>query len=225
MKVREVMSSPVITVGPSTPFSDVVDALLTNDISGVPVVDESDHLVGMVTEADLVSKEAYGRHRRRALNIVTDYLQGKDPQWVRKGAARTAAELMTANPATASPDEELAVAARRMLEDHHKRLPIVEGDRLVGIVSRHDLLEPFHRGDEAILSELNDVLSDVLRVPESHRATASVSDGVVTLQGDAQWPSDVRILGEVVSRLPGVVGVENQLVPRDPEPTVSAPQH
>lgn len=223
MKVREVMSAPVITVRASTPFADVVDTLLTNDISGVPVVDASDHLVGIVTEADLVSKEAYGDRPRRALSMLTDYLQGHDPQWVRKGAARTAAELMTTNPVTASPDEDLAVAARRMLESNHKRLPIVEGGRLVGIIARQDLLEPFHRGDEEIQRDLDDLLGDVLRVPETHHAIAAVSDGIVTLHGDAQWPSDIRLLEAVVSRLPGVVGVENQLVAREPDPKVAAP--
>lgn len=223
MKVREVMTSPVITVRATAPFADVVDTLLTNDISGAPVVDESDHLVGIVTEADLMSKEAYGDRPRRALSMLTDYLRGHDPQWVRKGAARTAAELMTTNPATASPDEDLVVAARRMLEGHHKRLPIVDGGRLVGIIARQDLLEPFHRDDASIQGDIDDLLGDVLRVPETHHAIASVSDGVVTLHGDVQWPSDLRLLEAVVGRLPGVVGVENQLVAREPDPKVTTP--
>lgn len=223
MKVREVMTSPVITVRAGTPFAEVVDTLITNDISGVPVLDASDHLVGMVTEADLVSKEAYGDRPRRALSMLRDYLEGHDPQWVRKGSARTAAALMTMNPITASPDDDLAVAARRMLESNHKRLPIVEADRLVGIITRQDLLQPFHRKDEEIQRDVDDLLGDVLRVPETHHAIAAVSDGVVTLHGDAQWPSDVRLLEAVVSRLPGVVAVENRLVAREPDPKVAAP--
>ncbi len=130
MKVRDVMTTPAITVGPDTPFAEIVDRLLSNDISGLPVVDDDGRLVGIVTEADLVSKEAYDHRRRRALGLVADYLRGRDPQWVRKAAGQTAADLMTAAPATASHEEGLAAASRRLLEEHHKRLPVVDDGRI-----------------------------------------------------------------------------------------------
>jgi CBS domain-containing protein len=71
---------------------------------------------------------------------VADYLRGRDPQWVRKAAGRTAAEVMDAAPRFATPDDDVSDAARWMLEDGHKRLPVVEDGRVVGIVARHDLL-------------------------------------------------------------------------------------
>lgn len=221
MKVRDIMSSPAITVGPDAAFPDLVDALLTNDISGVPVVDADGGLLGIVTEADLVSKEAYGFRRRRALGLVTDFLRGRDPQWVRKGAGRTAREVMTASPAAVSPDDELGVAARHMLENHHKRLPVVENGRVVGLVSRHDLLRPFHRSDGALLTEIEALLRDVWRVPERHDAHAAVGGGVVTIEGTTQWPSDAAIIERLVAGIPGVVAVDNRLVAREPEPSVA----
>lgn len=141
MHVRDVMTDDVVTVGPDAPYREIVDRLLAHDISGVPVVDADGALVGVVTEADLVSREAYGAERRRPLGLVLDYLRDRDPAWVRKAAGRTAGELMTRVVTTASPDDELRVTARVMLESGHKRLPVVGADgRLVGIVARRDLL-------------------------------------------------------------------------------------
>jgi CBS domain-containing protein len=143
VKVREVMTTDVVTVGPDATCAEIVDALLSNDISGLPVVDGAGRLLGIVTEADLVSKEAYGPHRRRALGLLADYFRGRDPQWVRKSAGMKAVELMTAAPDKTGPDEDLVETARRMLERHHKRLPVVEGGRVVGIVARQDLLRHY----------------------------------------------------------------------------------
>ena len=218
MKVRDVMTTPVTTVSPEMTFADLVDTLLDNDISGVPVVEADGQLLGMVTEADLVSKEAYGFRRRRPLGMVADYLRGRDPQWVRKASGRTAIDVMTGASATASPDDEIAVAARRMLEHHHKRLPVVEDGRVVGIVSRHDLLQPFHRADAAILADVESLLGDVRRVPETHEARPSVLAGVITLRGTAQWPIDVPLIEAVVARVPGVVAVDNLLCAREANP-------
>ena len=218
MKVRDVMSSPAITVGPDTPFAEIVDRLLENGISGVPVVSDDGRLLGVVTEADLVSKEAYGYRRPRALALFVDVLSGRDPQWLRKGAGRVARELMTNAPTTAAPDEDLAIAARRALEARHKRMPVVEDGRVVGIVSRHDLLKPFHRTDDAVAADIAALLADPLQVPETHQAKPSVVSGVVALDGTVRWPSDIRLLEAVVARVPGVVAVENRLEAQETEP-------
>lgn len=221
MRVCDVMTSPVVTVTPDAKFADLVDRLLTANVSGLPVVDARGSLVGIVTEADLVSKEAYGYRRRRPLGLVSDYLRGHDPQWVRKAAGRTAREIMSAEVATASPDDDVAFAARLMLASHHKRLPVVDEGRVVGIVSRHDLLRPFGRGDDAVLKEIDDLLANVLRVPETHEASAAIAAGVVTLTGSVQWPSDIQLLEAVVARVPGVVAVDNRLTAREPDPRVT----
>ena len=119
----------------------MVDRLLAHDISGLPVVDARGILLGLVTEADLVSREAYGPDRRRSLGLVADYLRDRDPGWLRTASGTTAREIMTHDVTTASPDDELRVAARRMLESGYRRLPVVATDgRVVGIVSRRDVL-------------------------------------------------------------------------------------
>lgn len=223
MKVRDVMSSPAITAGPDATFAELVDTLLTADIGGLPVVDADGRLLGLVTEADLVAKEAYGFGRRRALSLVSDFLRDRDPQWVRKGAGRVARDVMTGVPDTASPDEDLSAVARRMLENRHKRLPVVEDGRVVGMVSRHDLLRPFHRPDPELLAEVEVLLQDILRAPEQHDAHAAVAKGVVVLEGTTQWPSDVAIIERLVARVPGVVAVDNRLVAREPAPTLAGP--
>ena len=218
MQVREVMSAPVITVGPDDSFHEIVGKLLDNDISGVPVVDEAGRLLGIVTEADLVSNEAYGYRRRRGLALVGDYLLGRNPAWVAKSSARRARELMSGLTFTARPDDDLRGVARRMLEQGHKRMPVVEDGRLVGIVSRHDLLAPFHRPDAAVTADIEAVLADLTRVPETHQVSPAVTDGVVTLNGSVQWPRDSALVEAMVARVPGVVAVDNRLVAREPAP-------
>jgi CBS domain-containing protein len=79
MEVRDIMTTAVVTVGPDAPFAEIVDRLLAHDISGVPVTEADGTLLGIVTEADLVSREAYGPERRRALGLVLDYLRDRDP--------------------------------------------------------------------------------------------------------------------------------------------------
>jgi CBS domain-containing protein len=111
-----------------------------DDINGLPVVDDSGRVVGIVTEAVLVSREAYGTERRRPLGLVLDYRRGCDPAWVRRASGATARELMTCMVSTVAPDDDLGEAAHRMVEGGHKRLPVVAAGRLVGIVSRRDLL-------------------------------------------------------------------------------------
>lgn len=139
--VRDVMTTDLVTVGLEATYGEMVDRLLSHDISGLPVVDADGILLGLVTEGDLVSREAYGPDRRRPLGLVADYLRGRDPGWLRKASGTTAREIMTHVVTTAAPDDELRVAARRMLESGFKRLPVVATDgRLVGIVSRRDVL-------------------------------------------------------------------------------------
>jgi CBS domain-containing protein len=139
--VRDVMTTDVVTVGPDATYDALVDLLLTHDVSGLPVVDADGVLVGLVSEADLVSREAYGHVRRRPLSLVADHLHDRDPAWVRKASGTTARTIMTRAVTTASPDDELRVAARAMLESGFKRLPVVSTDgRVAGIVSRRDVL-------------------------------------------------------------------------------------
>jgi CBS domain-containing protein len=142
-RVRDVMTTDVARLGPDATHDEIVDLLLARRVSGLPVTDEDGRLVGIVTEADLVTREAYGPGRRCPVDVLLDNLRNRPPAWVRKAAATTAADLMTRTVVTTSPDADLPTTARRLLESGHRRLPVIDADgRLVGIVSRRDLLAP-----------------------------------------------------------------------------------
>ena len=221
MRVADVMSTEVVVTGPEAPFKQLVALLVDHDVSALPVVGEDRRPLGVVTEADLMSRASYGRTRHRALTVVAESLAGRDPAWLRKSEALTAAELMTTNLATASPGEDLRVAARRMQERGVKRLLVLDGDgRLAGILSRHDVLRMFAAPDAEVARRVAAILHDPLMVPAGVRAIASVSDGIVRLVGSVLRPSDRRVVEAAVSAVPGVVAVDGALVAREPEPSL-----
>ncbi|MGH9085245.1 MAG: CBS domain-containing protein [Acidimicrobiales bacterium] len=214
------MTSTVVTANPDTPFPELVDLLLRHGISGLPIVDDDHNLIGMVTEADLISKEAYGGRRRRALELLADLVAGGETRWALKGKGRTAAQVMTTKLVTARPGEDLRAAARRLLENRLKRLPVVEDEKLVGIVSRTDVLRVLHRTDDDLARDVAALLADPLRAPEDHSVEATVTDGIVTLQGTVRFPMDLPVLAAMVWQLPGVVDVRNEAKGREPDPRI-----
>jgi CBS domain-containing protein len=219
MKVREVMTTGVVSVAPGTPFKDVVEELVRANVSGVPVVGDDGKLVGLITEADLITKPAYGGRRRRALALLADLVAARDHRWATKAMGSEARDLMTHNLAVCAPGDDIRAVARRMLGAGVKRMPVVDrSGSLVGIVSRQDILRAFDRPDEAIAADLDALLSDALRMPDDHHVTAAVRHGVVTLKGDVQHPWDADLVVDVVNGVPGVVDVVTHLRHREPNP-------
>ena len=218
MKARQVMTTDVVSVEPDTPFKELVRLLIEHDVSGLPVVDRSGRLVGVVTEADLVSKEAYSRRRRRLLDVVADALSG-DSRWAHKADGLTAADVMTRQPHTADPNEEVGRLARRMLERNIKRLPVVEDGRVVGILTRHDLLRVFVRTDEHIEADIRARLASPTYTPEDQAVTFSVADGVVILEGSVRFEGDRPVVEGMVRDVPGVVAVESRLAYLEANPS------
>jgi CBS domain-containing protein len=210
MKVKDVMTTDVVTVREDTSFKDTVELLVEHRISGVPVVDGDGRLVGLVTEADLVSKEAFDLRHRRPLAAVAELISGAS-RWSGKASGLTAGQVMTDRVVTVTPREDVRAAARRMLDLGVKRFPVVDGGRLVGIISRHDLLRIFHRPDSEIAAELEIKLADPLYAPEHHSVTAAVEDGVVTLIGSVRSPGEVAVVVGLASNVGGVVHVENRI--------------
>lgn len=221
MRVRDVMTTDVISVTADQPYKDLVSLLLDNDISGVPVVDDEGTLVGVVSEADLISHEAYGGRRRRPLALVGSFLTGDDPRWLRKTAGTTAGDLMTAAIYVARPEESLQAAAKRMLVTGVNRLPVVEDGRLLGIVTRHDLLRLFDRSDEEIEAEIDELLASPLTAPEDHHVRVSVNDGIVHLEGKVHYEHDRPVVEHLAAHVDGVVAVSNDVTAeaRDPSAT------
>ena len=217
MKVKDVMTTPVVTVGADASFKEVANTLLTRDVSGVPVVDADGTLLGVVTEADLISKEAY-EGSRSPLALVVGYFAGHDPRWVRKAEGLTARDVMTADVAVARPGDDVGEAARRMLERDVNRLPVVEHGRLVGILTRHDLLRFFIPTDEEIRAHVLAILDDPFNDPGRYDVEFTVHEGVVHMQGWAHFESDARVLRRMVAHVPGVVEVVDDVGFREHDP-------
>ncbi|MBA3262107.1 MAG: CBS domain-containing protein [Thermoleophilaceae bacterium] len=143
--VRDIMDSSPATVHPDTPVEEVVALLREHELPGVPVVDGEGGCVGIVTEADLVLPDEDGDlHIPHYVNLFggTVFLEplGRFEKRLRKAFASTAEDMMTRDPDTVAPDTTAKEAARLIHESGHNRLPVVEDGRLVGVVTRLDVL-------------------------------------------------------------------------------------
>lgn len=216
MKIGEIMTPEVVSVSPRTPFKDIVDRLVHADVSGVPVIDDSGKLVGIVTEADLASKEAYGVRRRRTLSLLADALAA--PKWIHKAFGSVAADVMTKEVFVCSPDDDARIATRRMLEQGVKRMPVVQSGSVVGMVSRQDILRTLIRPDEEIGENIAEVLRAHPNRPDDAHVVHSVADGVVTLGGDVRYEWDIPIVIELVRDVGGVLDVISGIHNREPNP-------
>jgi CBS domain-containing protein len=202
--VGNVMSHPAATVGPTATFKRCVDFMRIQQVSALPVVSPDGKLVGMLSEADLL------RHFERPDD----------------GAAPTAADLMTRDVVTIRADASLAAAARIMVERGVKRLPVVDqAGRVLGVVSRVDVLRVFLRSNESIRKEISNGLLNELPLLGRGRIKVDVVDGVVRLTGDVDSGPLTGLLLRLVAAVPGVVGVENRLrpaaEPHEPPATVA----
>jgi CBS domain-containing protein len=143
--VREIMDGSPATVSTDTPVDEVVNTLRTHELPGVPVVDSEGRCVGIVTEADLVLPDDEGDlHIPHYINLFggTVFLEplGRFEERLRKAFASTAEDMMTRDPQTVSPDTTVREAARIIHDSGHNRLPVVDEGRLVGVVTRVDVL-------------------------------------------------------------------------------------
>ena len=143
LKVREIMTTLVITVKPDTTVRELADILAKNKISGVPVVDGDDRVLGMVSEADVIVQDAdlHFPYYVQFLEMVI-YLQSvhKFEERVRKALGSKVSEIMTTDVVTVSPDETVREVATLMADRNVNRLPVTDNERLVGIVTRGDIV-------------------------------------------------------------------------------------
>lgn len=207
--VSDVMTRHVVSILDFTPYKDIVRVLIDHGFSAVPVVDERRRVRGIVSEADLIEKEA---QRVEGYPEPWELLTRRGRDLRSKAEALSAAELMTAPAITAKADTAIAQAARLMRKYGVKRLPVVDADGvLVGIVSRSDLLKPFLRSDEAIREAVvQDIMRDSMCVdPQS--VDVRVQGGVVTLDGEMENEFVARDTARMVRELDGVVSVVDRL--------------
>ena len=193
---------------PTTPFKEIVARLARHQISAVPVVNHDQWVLGVVSEADLLLKEELPEPDRDVPRRWTKRAR----QDRAKTTASVARDLMTVAVVSIAPEATVAEAARRMRTAGVKRLPVVErGGRLVGIVSRGDLLKVFDRSDADIRREIiEDVIVGEFMLDPS-RFFLHVDDGVVALQGRVERRSLLPYLVRAVQGVEGVVRVEDRL--------------
>jgi CBS-domain-containing membrane protein len=218
-KVKDVMTGEVVAVRKDASFKEMASRLRQYRVSAFPVIDENRRVIGVVSEADLLAKEALAGDNTGIPAAVTGILHHKDYQ---KSEGLTAGDLMTHPAVTVRPEDTVEHAARLMYTLRVKRLPVVDaGGYLVGIVSRADLLTVFDRTDEEIHAEIvNDViLREFLIDPAMFMVT--VTDGVVTIQGNPETTDLGHNLVTKIRHIQGVVAVEDKLAYPPPERPVA----
>lgn len=205
--VSDLMTTSVIKVRRDTGFKEVAKLLAEHDITAVPVLDDEEHAVGVVSEADLLRKEAAQLDPAGLLPVLRP-----EPADRAKAEAITAEGLMNSPAVTAMPQWTVVEAAQVMERHHVKRLPVVdEADRLVGLISRADLLRVFLRSDSAIREEISgEVLLRTLGIPPG-AVTVRVVDGRVSLKGTVERKSLVPVVIRLCQGVDGVVDVSAEL--------------
>jgi len=191
MLVRDVMTTTVVTARPDLRVKQAIELLDRHQITALPVVDGHDRLVGVVSEADVLRDAVLPDRRTREIPVETPG----------RTSALRVSDVMTAHPMSVAADADLAVAAGLLVDTQVKSLPVVEGDRVVGIVSRRDVIAVLARRDPLIEAEVDDLLRSA-----AVECIVDVADGVVTLDGPTD-PHSREIARVLASTVPGVVGV------------------
>ena len=211
--VKDVMTNEVVSVRETAEYKEIVAAMRKLHISALPVLDEEDRLVGVVSEADLLLKEV-------GQGALGGYLISTGRRGERaKAAGFTAAELMSSPALTIGPDDSVSSAARLMHDRHVKRLPVVDDEgRVVGILSRVDVLSVFARPDGEIRDEvIKNIQGDFAFAPNQINVT--VRSGVVTVSGQVESLAVARDLINALKHAEGVVGARSRLSYPPPDPS------
>ena len=212
MKVEDLMTREVVSTTPATSLKDVARTLMEHGISGLPVCDDDGVVVGVVSEADILVKE---RGRPEDPGLLGWILGEPSAVELTKLRARTAGEAMSAPPIVVAGYVQAAAAARILVTEGIKRLPVVDQHgALVGIVTRADLVRAFARTDEEVTRE---IVEDVVRRTlwaEPGAVQVAVRDGEVELSGSLDLKSEAELLSAFVERIPGVVSIRSDVAYR-----------
>jgi CBS domain-containing protein len=191
-------------VGAETSFKEIAGLMAGREISALPVLDTSDRVIGVVSEADLIVRDE---------DIPRPHLIERPSTHAarRRARASNAVELMTAPAIVVGPETSVADAAAIMRRSRVKRLPVCDADhRLLGIVSRIDLVREFVRADDAILEEVTQVMLGEFSIPHTE-VRVGVHDGVVSLEGTLEHEAELQMVVDRVRCVPGVIDVEARL--------------
>jgi CBS domain-containing protein len=224
LNVRDVMTRDVLTVGPTTAIKAVARMLVEHRISGMPVVDEAGRVVGVVTEGDLIIKEhgVDSVERRPLARVIGDSKETRAQ--LTKIRALTAGEAMTSPAMTIAADASVAEAAATMSREHVSRLPVIEGEALVGVVSRADLVRAFVRADEQLAVAIREDILDRIMWLDPALFDIVVVNGHARIRGHVERRSEAEMIGRITSMVPGVVGVAAELTWEFDDRQVEAPE-
>jgi CBS domain-containing protein len=208
MRAHQIMTRPVITVTPETPIVEAANTMLQRHISGLPVVDKAGKLVGIISEGDFIRRSEIGTQRKRGRFLKFILGSGKEATDFVHEHGRKIAEIMTPDPLTIEEETDLEKIVELMEKNDIKRLPVMRGDRLVGIVSRSNLLQAVASlvyeipdptaDDDHIRNRIIDTLEKNNWCPFG--LSVAVRDGIVHLSG---------VITEERSRQAAIVGAEN----------------
>ena len=217
--VKDVMTTRVVWVKKDASFRTMAAALREHRVSAFPVLDDDGTVIGVVSEADMLAKEALSSEPHGMPGMITGLLRRKEYE---KARGITAGDLMSSPAVTIAPDDSLERAARLMYTRKVKRLPVVDADgHLVGIIGRSDLLSVFDRSDSGIRREILDQVIQRALHTDPATFTVEVRDGIVTLGGVAETTEFGHEVVEAARHVEGVVGVRDRLqylpVPERPD--------
>lgn len=228
MRAHQIMSRRVVTIRPEAPIADAVKMMLAHHISGLPVVDAAGKLVGILCESDLLRRAEIGTEHAR--NRLLTMLLGADRiagEFVREHGHKVE-QVMTPRPVFANEEAPLSEVADLMERRHVNHVPVIRGDRLVGIITRSDFLSAVagplasasgYAEDDNRLRQ--SVLAALTRIPwQPVGLNVSVKDGRVTLRGVIRGENAHRAVCVACENVPGVRGVDDRLClqPAHPDP-------
>ena len=207
--VRDLMTTRVVSMRKGASFREMAAALREHRVSAFPVVDADGEVIGVVSEADMLTKEALGSEPQGMPGMITGLLRHREHA---KARGITAGDLMSSPAVTVAPEDTVERAAKLMYTRKVKRLPVVDADaHLVGIISRVDVLAIFDRSDEELRTEIRDhVIRDAFLIDPAVFGVI-VNDGVVTLEGKPETSDVGHDLVDRTRHVPGVVAVRDRL--------------
>jgi CBS domain-containing protein len=220
MKARDIMSARVITIAPDASVQDAVGVMLENHISGLPVVDASGALVGMVTEGDFLRRAETGTAPKRPRWLEFLVGPGRLAEEYVETHARKVGEMMTIDPVTVTEDASLDEIVKVMERRRIKRVPVMRGTQVVGIVSRSNLMHAVAtlgrtaaapaQSDAAIRQQLLDEFQKQFWAPAA-LIDVAVKDGVVELWGTILEGAQGEAIRVCAENIPGVKKVVSHL--------------
>jgi CBS domain-containing protein len=219
MRAHRMMSREVITIGVDAALVDAIKTMIKHGVSGLPVVDQTGKLVGILSKSDFLRRAEIGTERKRG-RLLT-FLAGPDKVAFdfKREHGRKVGEIMTPNPVTITEDTPVDEIARIMESRRIRRLPVLNGDKIVGIVTHSDFLPAIARlvlspqssaqDDDKIGSAVVAAIEGAPWAPSG--LNVSVSDGTVTLKGFSMSENARQAAVVTAENVPGVKRVENRL--------------